>query len=575
MSFIIRLLGQFRSLRRFPVPVAIAILLTVLVNLEIIFLSQLEPLEAEAIFALAGALIAALIVDLVAEGRAVGKFAKITGAICAAAAIAALQLFHGKLFDQSFVVIGALALGLMTAGHLRSDANNESLWNFDLRLGIAVAMGLAAFLITCGGLSLLLVSTQYLFEVNFPERLNGHIWATGGTLIAPLFALAMIPADLNEPFVPSAEPDLLEKAVAAVLNFVLAPLVLAYALMLHIYAAKIALTATMPKGEIGRLVLAFGGVGTVTYMIAYPWRETGLRAVRWLVAGWFWLMMVPALLLVLAVWQRIDQYGVTPERYCLCLFALWLVTMAGYLGVRSRRIDLRAIPASLGIVLLLSSFGPWGAVAVSIRSQLYQLYANLQGHQLLDDNKLKLTPSHLASFNNVSTSDKQLRSILQELDSLDGLRRIAPLFAAIDDNPFKRARTDDDLRNALALGYRPPPSRPPPVPLELDIGRYGRMMGPLWIGDSGINIAGPSEPVLAKLNIGTMTLALSGNILTADDPGAALTFDVADARARVAHMQCCGHSLLLPAREGADRATLVITPDWSYGMEAWLLLGRH
>jgi hypothetical protein len=310
-------------------------------------------------------------------------------------------------------------------------------------------------------------------------------------------------------------------------------------------------------------------------MIAYPWREKGLRAVRWLIAGWFWLMMVPALLLVLAVWQRIDQYGVTPERYCLCLFALWLVTMAGYLGVRSRRIDLRAIPASLGVALLLSSFGPWGAVAVSIRSQLHQLYANLQGHQLLDDNKLKVTPPHLASFNNVSTSDKQLRSILEELDSLDGLQRIAPLFAAIDDNPFKRASTDDDLRNALALGYLPPTPRPPPVPLELDIGRYDRMMGPVWIESSGINVAGPSEPALAKANIGTTALALSGNILTADDHGTALTFDIADAKARAARAQCCGHPLVISAREGADRATLVATPDWTNGMEAWLLLGRH
>ena len=47
MGFIIRLLGQFRSLRRFPVPVAIAILLTILVNLEIMLLSQPEPLFAK------------------------------------------------------------------------------------------------------------------------------------------------------------------------------------------------------------------------------------------------------------------------------------------------------------------------------------------------------------------------------------------------------------------------------------------------------------------------------------------------------------------------------------------------
>jgi hypothetical protein len=171
MSFIVRLLGQFRSLRRFPVPVAISLLLTILVNLQIVLLSQLGPLEAEAIYGLLGAFFAALIVDLVAEGRGFREIAKLTSSIGAGAAIAVLQLLHGKLYDQSVVVIGALALGLMTAAHLRSEASNESLWNFDLRLGIAAAMGLLAFLITCGGVSLLLVSIQYLFDLNMPARL--------------------------------------------------------------------------------------------------------------------------------------------------------------------------------------------------------------------------------------------------------------------------------------------------------------------------------------------------------------------------------------------------------------------
>ena len=69
------------------------------------------------------------------------------------------------------------------------------------------------------------------------------------------FALAMIPAEVDEPFIAGAKPDLVEKSVFYVLNFALAPLALVYAVMLHIYAAKIAITANMPKGEVGHLVL--------------------------------------------------------------------------------------------------------------------------------------------------------------------------------------------------------------------------------------------------------------------------------------------------------------------------------
>ncbi len=347
MTVISRLFDQFKSLRRFPVPITVAVSLSVLMNLEVAGLDKWGDLLVEVNFALVGALLAAVIVALAGEGRSLGKIPTHRASIVAVVAIAALQLLHGKLFDQSFILIGSLALGLMTAAHLRRGATNESLWNFDLKLGIAAAMGTMAFLIGCGGLLLLLASVQYLFDLSVPDGVWGHIWVTGATLIAPLFALSMLPYDLDEPFQVSSEPNLLERAVAVVLDFALAPLVLGYAAMLHVYAAKIAFTASLPKGEIGRLVLAFGGVGTATYMLAYPWREAGSRPVRWLLAGWFWLMIVPALLLAVAVWKRIEQYGITPERYLLCVFALWLVVTAAYLGSRRGRIDLRFIPASL------------------------------------------------------------------------------------------------------------------------------------------------------------------------------------------------------------------------------------
>jgi Domain of unknown function (DUF4153) len=96
-------------------------------------------------------------------------------------------------------------------------------------------------------------------------------------------------------------------------------------------------------------------------------------------------MIVPTVLLVLAVWQRISEYGVTPERYCLVLFALWLMAMVAYLGSARGRMDLRVIPASLAVGLVLSSFGPWGAAAISMHSQLAELQNVLNGENLLSN----------------------------------------------------------------------------------------------------------------------------------------------------------------------------------------------
>lgn len=587
MNFRGRLPGQLRSLGRFPVPVASAVVLALLLNLQIADVIAIGDVrEAQVIFALVGASLAAVTVDLWASSRHLSTATTIGVSVAAAAAVAALQVFHGRLYDQSLVVIGALLLATMVAAHLRRDASIEAFWRFNLKLGIAAAMGVLALLVVCGGLSLLLDSLEYLFDVRIAGDADSHIWVTGATLIAPLFALAMIPAEVDQPFVAGTDPDLLERAVATVLNFALAPLVLAYALMLHVYAARIAVTATMPKGEVGWLVLAFGIVGTAAYMVAYPWRQAGSRAVRWLMVSWFWLMVIPALLLMIAVWQRIAQYGVTPERYGLCLFALWLAAMAAYLGARRGRMDLRVIPASLAAGLLLSSFGPWGAVAISVRSQLRELHRRLQDEKLLADDRLRLDPPRLETFNRISSSDKRLLSILKELDKLDALDRVAPLFAAIEDDPFKTSRAAGDLNKALALypefQYQPPKpvgEAGNSIALRFDVGRYDQMLGPIWVGHDGLTAGDPDSPQQSDIEIGGVRASVWGAFMTVQGRGASVTFDFDPIIAQTkADPKTRRQTVLLPAREGSDRAMLVIVPS-SPGisgnrMQAWILLGN-
>jgi hypothetical protein len=149
-------------------------------------------------------------------------------------------------------------------------------------------------------------------------------------------------------------------------------------------------------------------------------------------------MIVPTILLVLAVRQRIDEYGVTPERYCLVLFAVWLAAMVAYLGAARGRMNLRVIPASLAIGLVLSSFGPWGAAAISVHSQLAQLRKVLDRETLLSNGQLKLDPPRAATFKHIVSSNKRVASILKSLYDLDALERLAPMFSGMTDSPFTK-----------------------------------------------------------------------------------------------------------------------------------------
>ena len=580
---------QVRSLSRFPIPVAIATGLAVLLNLQTAHVIHMsDSLERELILACAGAFLASFAAHLWAIGRNLATSANLGAALAVAGAAALMQYFHGDLYSQSLIALFGLALATMGAAHLRRAATIDSFWRFNLQLGIAVAVALVALVIVCGGLSLLLASLTFLFDFNFGNSYE-HIWSTGLALFAPLFAASMVPAEFDQPFTLSPDPDLIEKSVSAVLNFALVPLILVYSVVLHIYAAKIAIVRSMPKGEIGWLVLAFGAIGTASYMVAYPWRNAGYRPVRWFMSSWFWLMIVPTVLLVLAVWQRISEYGVTPERYCLVLFALWLAAMVAYLGSTRGRMDLRVIPASLAIGLVLSSFGPWGAAALSVRSQLAQLRKVLKGENLLSNGQLKLDPPRAATFKHIVSSNKRVTSILKSLYDLDALERLAPMFSSVTDNPFTKHQDAAAQLAALGLnqwGYpmESPPRPPPPaaIGISVDTGAFNRLIGPFWITRAGLIGCDSGCPRSLHLEIGGTHLSQSGTFVTAGRKGDAVSFNVApifDPKSRGQEPKVQpAQTVTLDAREGRNRALLVIvrSPSWidnrSAKFESWILV---
>jgi hypothetical protein len=595
VKLIARLPEQFRSLIRFPIPVAVCVAAALFLNLQIAgVVTVADRLETEIISATGAAFLAGLIAALWSNARPFGLVESVLISIFAATLAVLLQVSHGGVYAQDLVAMLGLAFAAMVAAHLRRDTSVESFWFFNLQLGSAVAMGIVALLIVCNGLSLLLASFHYLFDVPLASTIYGHLWVTGATLIGPLFALAMVPPDVDRPFAVATNPGLIERAVFYVLNFALVPIALIYALMLHIYLVKIAATAHLPKGEIGWLVLTFGILGTVTYMVAYPWREVGYAPVRWFMRAWFWLMVIPTFMLALAVSQRIAEYGVTPARYGLCMFAIWLAAIVTYFAVARGRFDLRAIPASLAVGLLLSSFGPWGAAAVSVRSQLDQFHRFLGNQNLIANDQLKLDPPRLDTFARLAASNDHLRSILTTLNSLDALDRIAPIFAGLQDDPFRRHLSDSQLSAALGLSGSEEVSRAQAVAskpaigvesgnsiaLNSDQGRYDKLIGPFWISRQGLLDANDSDaPPYSRIWLGGLSATFSDSVLTATGHDTTVSFNLAAAIKPDAPV--AKSPLLIPANEGSDHATLILVGPLNFAasnrerkFQVWLLFNQ-
>ncbi len=281
----------------------------------------------------------------------------------------------------------AVLLLLMISGFRRGQNDDLALWGFNYRLGLAVILaGLAALAFVLGAYAVL-SSIDYLFELDFKHDVYEHIYMTGLLLVAPLFGLEMVPENLHDTN-EIEKQGLAYRVPHLLLNYLLLPLLLIYTAILYAYAAKIAFAWELPRGQVGVMVLTFAAGCVSIWLLAIPYRENSSLLLRLFQSSWYWLLIVPLVLFAIGTYRRVAEYGITPERYGLILVGLWIVGMICLFAIRHRSVQPRIVIATLAIMLMLASFGPWGAADVSVRDQFGRLVALLKENQILVDGKI-------------------------------------------------------------------------------------------------------------------------------------------------------------------------------------------
>ena len=118
------------------------------------------------------------------------------------------------------------------------------------------------------------------------------------------------------------------------------------------------------------MVLGFGGLVIFFWKLMLPLKEALTVSGRAFLRFWPALIVIPMLLLGYALWLRVGAYGLTPERYFLAAFGLLMFVFAAMQAVPYLRNWVPGAAPLTVIALILGSFGPWGAEAVSIKSQV-------------------------------------------------------------------------------------------------------------------------------------------------------------------------------------------------------------
>jgi hypothetical protein len=310
---------------------------------------------------------ASLAVTLRGEARKVSS-AKTLPLALLAGIVACLVL---ALPDHFLTLEWAVMLGLVALVPIApfiGRGDSSAFWIFAARSAFAVLLGVLALLLFAGGISAILASLTYLFGIPVPDDLYGHVWLSTGLFAAPLFGLGQLPDRFDE--TPGeALQGFMDRGMRALGDFVAAPLLILYAIILHLYAMKIAVTGEVPQGQIGWLVLTYGFCIFAALIIINPFFDRARAPTRAFLRLWPFFLPIPLVLLAYALMLRVGEFGITPERYLLGLFGLVTALLLALQLLARVRGDIRAIAALPAAALILGGFGPQGALGVSIASQ--------------------------------------------------------------------------------------------------------------------------------------------------------------------------------------------------------------
>jgi len=344
-----------------------------------------------------------------------------------------------------FQVSAALHLFVAFAPFVGS-AEGPGFWEYNRLLFERILAAAILTVVLYAGLAIALLALDQLFGVDVPETGYLRLWAVIAFVFTTWFFVADLPDDARGLDTERDYPP----GLKVFTRFALLPIVAMYLLILTVYFAKVLVTWQWPSGWIGWLVSAVAVVGIFSLLLVHPAADDpGDRWVRAYARGFFVFLLPAIVMLWLAIWQRVAQYGITERRYFLLVLSIWLAGIAVY-QLLTRAKGIRIIPASLCAVAVLTFAGPWGAYRVSERSQVHRLADIFERHGLLVEGRVRPAAGDAVPFE----ERREVAAILRYLAETHGYSAIAPWFgdtlAAIDTAGMGRRRSATRRAQAVA-----------------------------------------------------------------------------------------------------------------------------
>ena len=447
---------------------------------------------------LVGLVIAAylsVIITLEREGQKLSKL--IFMQIILAAIIAVLFWFSKELRLNLAMSVGAVLLLLGNAVLWKKPRDDLHVWDFTHKIWTGAGFAFLGSIIFFLGVMAIQEALKSLFGLNIRDLTEHLLLPIGLGLLAPLYWLSTVPR-VDEPYDELIDnPGFVSKAVAFLGTWLLSPLTLIYAVILLAYAVKILISGSLPKGEIAQLTTPFLLIGTLTWLVLEPPFIKEKALAKLFRKVWFPISIPAAIMLAIAVFVRVGEYGFTPERVLLMLIVSWSLGLGFWFafGPKDKR-DIRIIPG-FGATLLL--IGTLGSGWLSIASQYSRLDSSLSKAVSKKDGRFEISDKDAAmiakgsiNYLNKEKANGTLRKAFAKIDYIpkDDFK-LTDIYEDLNLEGIKVPSRYDRVNAADIINFD---FRKSPIAID----EYDQILGPYQYGYSEQNIFKSSQTLYGQ-----------------------------------------------------------------------------
>ena len=267
------------------------------------------------------------------------------------------------LIQRHLLFILALILFIFPAPFLFRSIKNAKFWEWTQQVIFAFISAISFGLILYLGVE----GAIYAFENLFSFEVNNYISQQLILIIFGIFSLNYFLAQIPKyPLLIPIRPY--SKVENIFTKYILTPLSITYFIILYSYTFKLIYLFELPSGLLAWLILIFSAVAIITVLFWTPlWSAKTEKYKKWI-----WIaILLQTLVLGLTTYWRIEEYGMSQNRYFTGVIGLWLFFISLYFILYKNALY-KWVFISFSMLIILTQVGSLSAYNILQKNQIEQ-----------------------------------------------------------------------------------------------------------------------------------------------------------------------------------------------------------